>query len=140
MGASGAVTEPFEEVEHTADWAFRARGRDLRELFVNAARGMFHLQGGTPGPETATREVEVEGFDREALLINWLNELLYLQEQHGETYHRFGIVELSDRRLRACVHGGPQGKVNKLIKAATFHDLAIQQTAGGWEVTIVVDV
>ncbi len=131
--------EPFEELEHTADWAYRARGRDLGELFVNAARGMFHLQGGAPGGDIM-REVRVEGFDRETLLINWLNELLYLQEQYREAYHRFEIVELSDRHLRARIYGGPQGEVNKLIKAATFHDLEIKRTAGGWEAKIVVDV
>jgi hypothetical protein len=35
--------DAFEEVEHTADWALRVRGRDLRELLVNAARGMSCL-------------------------------------------------------------------------------------------------
>ncbi len=134
------MTPPFEELDHTADWAYRVQGADLCELFVNAARGLFHLQGGAPGPETATRSVEVEGFDRETLLINWLNELLFLQEQFGEAYHRFEILELSARRLRARVYGGPQGQVNKLIKAATFHNLEIKQTAEGWEATIVVDV
>jgi SHS2 domain-containing protein len=133
--------EPFEELDHTADWAFRARGHDLRELFVNAARGMFYLQGSSEsGGETVTREFAVEGFDRETLLVNWLNELLYLQEQHREQYQRFEIVEFSERRLRARIHGGPQGNVNKLIKAVTFHGLHIHPVPGGWEADIVVDV
>ncbi len=134
------MSQPFEEIEHTADWAFRARGGDVRELFVNAACGMFHLQGGRSGPEPAMREVAVEGFDRETLLINWLNELLFLQEEYGESYQRFEFLEFSEGRLRARVYGGRHGEADKLIKAATFHKLEIKQTAQGWEATIVVDV
>ena len=33
----------YEEIEHTADVGIRAYGRDLDELFVNAAEGMFSL-------------------------------------------------------------------------------------------------
>ena len=33
-------------VEHTADWALRVRGRDLAELFANAAEGMAYLLAG----------------------------------------------------------------------------------------------
>ena len=74
--------EDFEEVEHTADWAFRARGSDLKQLFASAASAMFELQARPPLPpaETVEREVAVRGFDRETLLVNWMNELLYLQE------------------------------------------------------------
>lgn len=133
--------DAFKEVEHTADWAYRARGRDLRELFVNAALGMFYMEGADENTSpTVTREVEVEGFDRETLLVNWLNELLYLQEQQGEQYLRFEILQLSDQQLGARVYGTPQGNVNKLIKAVTFHDLHIQHGPEGWEATIVVDV
>ena len=35
--------EEIEEIEHTADLAIRVRGRDLSQLFANAARGMFGL-------------------------------------------------------------------------------------------------
>lgn len=131
----------FEEIEHTADWAFRAYGQNLRELFVNAATSLFALQGSlTDASPTVTREVQIEGVDRETLLVNWLNELLYLQETQHETYDRFEIFDLSETQLRAQIHGKPRGKIEKVIKAATFHDLEIKQTNEGWEATIVVDV
>ena len=31
---------------------------------------------------SAMREVQVEGVDRESLLVNWLNEILYLEHAH----------------------------------------------------------
>jgi len=102
---------------------------------------MFELQGGTGSGETSVaREVAVSGVDRETLLVNWLNELLYLQETQHETYSRFEIMEISDTHLRARVHGRPHGHEGRLIKAVTFHDLEVRRSEGGWEATIVMDV
>jgi SHS2 domain-containing protein len=131
----------FDEIEHTADWAFRARGRDLKELFCHAAQAMFALQGqAAEAASGKTRDLQVEGFDRETLLVNWLNELLYLQETTGESYTGFEIVEMSDVKLRAKLQIGAQDKNRRLIKAVTFHDLRLQQTPDGWEATVVLDV
>lgn len=75
------------EIEHIADRAFRVRGRDLKELFTHAAEALIAIEGrrksATP---IAERPVDVEGFDRESLLVNWLNEILYLGETRRETY------------------------------------------------------
>jgi SHS2 domain-containing protein len=132
----------FEEVEHTADWAFRARGADLQQLFDGAARAMFDLQSrdAFAGADAVEREVEVQGFDRETLLVNWLNELLYLQEKHGETYSEFNISEISESGLRARIRGRRSPGAARMIKAVTFHGLEIKHTAEGWEATVVVDV
>ena len=133
--------QAFEEVEHTADWAFRAHGRDLAQLFANAAHGMFELQGGAAEGETpVAREIAVSGTDRETLLVNWLNELLYLQETQQESYSRFDILEISDTHLRASVHGCSHWPQGRMIKAVTFHNLEVKPSATGWEATIVVDV
>lgn len=130
----------FNELEHTADWAFRVQGRDLPELFAHAASAMFALQGQGKQAATGMREVEVEGFDRETLLVNWLNELLYLQETLQESYAGFEIVEMSEARLRAKLRPCSQLPDRRLIKAVTFHNLQLRQTPEGWEATIVMDV
>ncbi len=135
----------FEEIPHTADWSFRAFGRDLRELFENAAFAMFAMEGAT-APEAANqssvieRTVQVSGIDYESLLVNWLSELLYLQESNRETYHRFDIQELSPTMLKAKIYGIPGVHIDKLVKAATYHNLKIEQTKEGWQATVVVDV
>jgi SHS2 domain-containing protein len=131
----------FHEVEHTADRAFRAQGRDLRELFASAAQAMSAIQGPPSGqPATVTRDIEVRGLDRETLLVNWLNELLYQQEAHGERYERFEIVEISEQQLRARIHGHPEVAPRRIIKAVTFHNLEVKSGPEGWEATVVVDV
>ena len=131
----------FEEIPHPADWSFRAFGKDLRELFESAAFALFAMQGAasTDAPETA-RAVEISGIDYESLLVNWLTELLWLQESRREIYPRCQIDALSPTSLRARVFGTPIRQIDKIIKAVTYHNLKIEQTANGWEAVVVVDV
>jgi protein archease len=139
-GYAGVNPMPdFEEIEHTADWSFRVRGASLAQLLENAARAMHSFLPTEVEGKSSVRAVEVEGVDRETLLVNWLNEILYLEERHGEIYQRFEISELSETHLRARVQGGcsPGGSH---IKAVTFHNLAIRQTSEGFEATVIVDV
>ena len=130
----------YEEIDHTADWAFRAFGKDLQELFENAAYALFALEGALDAQSTLTREIQVAGLDREALLVNWLSELLFLQETKHETFQKFEITKLSDTELTATVHGAQTQPITKFIKAVTYHDLKIEQTETGWQATVVVDV
>jgi len=148
------LSKRFEEIEHTADLAIRAYGRDMRELFANAAYGMFALIAEPlelslrtkPSLEEAAceREVSLEAtptkWDYEGLLVDWLNELIYLHEVEGETYYQFAIETLSPTKLKAHVIGGPTKIKTRAIKAATFHDLAIEETANGLVATVVFDV
>lgn len=132
----------FEEIPHTADWSFRAFGNDLRELFENAAYAIFALEGvqaRADANETA-RDVKVTALDYESLLVTWLTELLWLQESQREMYSRFQIESLTPTELRAQVFGAPLPHLDKIIKAVTYHNLKIVQTARGWEAVVVVDV
>jgi SHS2 domain-containing protein len=139
----------FEEVEHVADLALRVRGRDLADLLVNAARGLTWLlspaeQEVGPAQDRVSGEqvhrVEVEAFDAEGLLVEWLSELLYLAERERFVGRTFSILEVTPTRMRATVRGAPVEKLARHIKAVTYHQLAIVQTAEGLETVIVFDV
>jgi SHS2 domain-containing protein len=86
------------------------------------------------------RSVSVSGMDREALLVNWLNELLYLQDRDHQVFFRFAIRHLDTTKLESEIAGMPAQNLDKLIKAATFHNLEITQTIDGWVAVVVVDV
>jgi SHS2 domain-containing protein len=131
----------FVEVEHTADWAIRVRGATLPELFVNAAMGMYSLMVDLASMmPTIERAVEVKGVDAEALLVNWLNELVYHTEMDGEVFCKFHIESFEPTYLRAQVQAGRGVELKKQIKAVTFHNLQIIRTGNGYEVTVVFDV
>ncbi len=132
----------FEEIPHTADWSFRAFGKDLPELFENAAFAMFTMEGVHPRENAieSGHAVAVSGIDSESLFVNWLTELLWLQESNRETYQRFQIDSLAQTELHAQVFGKPYETLDKIIKAVTYHNLKIEETNEGWQVTVVVDV
>lgn len=134
----------FQEIEHTADWALRVEARDIKELFTEAARGMYALAGVRARPDGVPEEVvevvEVEGVDRESLLVAFLQELLYALEARGLLAEAIAIGELSGSRLRARVRFLPGERPEKTIKAVTYNDLHIEETPGGCRATLVFDV
>ena len=96
----------FQEIDHMADRAFRVTGRDMAALLENAARAMQSMDRDGPQPTaepTATRAVDVEGVDDESLLVNWLNEILYLEQAHHLVCEEFHIDDLKNHCLRARV-------------------------------------
>lgn len=130
----------FEEISHTADWSLRAWGDDLPELFIEAARGMNMLAGvQLSDVPRQRRTVEIKADDHESLLVSFLSELVYLAEQENLGFDRFDLA-IQNNILHASMHGAPLGKINKTIKAVTYHNLHIQQTTRGLEVVIVFDV
>jgi len=132
----------FEEVEHTADWALRVRGRDLAELLVNAARGMSHLL--VPDldavPTDVERRIELNDLDAESLLVEWLSELAYWAEAESLVFREFQMLQATADHLEAVVRGGYAPNLQKHIKAVTYHNLEIIQTESGLETTVVFDV
>jgi SHS2 domain-containing protein len=130
----------YEELDHTADWSFRAFGRDLCELYENAAYALSALQGVLDIQPTLSRSIHVEAIDREALMVNWLAEILYLQETKHEAYQEFQVTRLTDTTLDAELDGAPAPLETKFVKAVTYHELKIEQTASGWQAQLVVDV
>jgi SHS2 domain-containing protein len=142
MPSPQLAVDGFEEIEHAADWSLRLRGRDLRELLTNAARGMSSLL--VPDldavPLTVTKQFAVEGIDGESLLVNWLSELAYWAEMEQIVFTRFGLTAVTPTHLRATAQGGPVPDLQKHIKAVTYHNLEIIETDAGLETTIVFDV
>lgn len=136
------MSSGFEIVDHTADWALRVYGADLAQLFINAARGMTSLMVADPAhiPLQEERSVELEAFDAETLLVDWLSELAYWAEAEMIVFWSFQVSAISDTYLIARVAGGYVPELLKHIKAVTYHDLAIRRTDAGLETTIVFDV
>lgn len=132
----------WEEIDHTADWALRVWGQDLRSLFENAARGMVSLIEGQAAPhQQATHYTfELKAPDWEILLVDWLTELLTLIEDAGIVFSHIHIERIDDLTLVAQASGQSGGNFKKYIKAVTFHNLAIQHTPTGYETVIVFDV
>jgi SHS2 domain-containing protein len=131
----------FEEVEHTADIAIHVWGDELADLFANAAYGMAcQLADPDDVRLTVERLVELEAYDVETLLVDWLGELLYLGERDECVFTAFDVLEVVPTRLRAVARGGAVRACRGHIKAVTFNELEIRRTETRYETTIVFDV
>ena len=129
-------------VEHTADWALRLRGHNLKALFTHAAEGLAYLLVGDTSavPRDVSRDLAVEAYDAEELLVVFLGELAYWAERDGLVFPAVALHEVTPTRLVGAVSGGRAPEIQKHIKAVTYHDLAIRQSESGLEVTVVFDV
>jgi SHS2 domain-containing protein len=138
------VTSPndFEIVEHTADWALRIYGSDLAQLFTNAAVGMASLlvRDILEVPVEVERHLELDAYDAETLLVDWLTELAFWAEDEGLIFPVISLSEVTDTHLKATLKGGRVAGLLKHIKAVTYHNLEIMKTERGLSATVVFDV
>jgi len=136
--------KPFEILEHTADIGIRAYGATVEEAFENAALGMFSLISDlNKVEERGSYHIKVEGEDRESLLVEWLNELLYFFETENVLLKKFQISDWSDYHLSAVVAGEKldlsKHQIEMDIKAATYHMLKVSHNET-WEAQVIFDV
>ena len=136
----------YESLEHTSEAGIIARGATLAEAFANIAEGMYDLMLELDGvEERESREIALEDQNSEALLVDWLLELLFLTETEGLVFRRFAVDELSETRLRARVWGerfDPERhrSHNVVVKAVTHYLLEIGRENGGYRVQVLFDI
>ena len=135
----------FETIDISGDAGVKAFGRDVRELFVNAALGMFSLVTDLDSVrESRELKVSAEGSAREGLLVAWLNELIFFFDTTGFIGKRIVFEELDETHLRAALRGEDFDPLRHasglLIKAATYHRLRVEPVEGGWEAEVIFDI
>lgn len=130
----------YREREHTADWELEVWAPDLPLLFEQAAAGMYELSGTRLKSQPRTeKELQLEAADEEGLLVDFLGELLYLNESENLAFDEFNI-KIESLKLMAKIGGAPVESQTKEIKAVTYHKLEIRESSRGFEVNIVFDV
>jgi SHS2 domain-containing protein len=137
--------QAFRILEHTADIGFEAFGASREEVFANAAKALFHIIVDLESVERREAlDLRVEGADSPSLLVNWLSELLYLQDAEGWLFADFAINSLSDTSLAAVARGEKSDparhQLKLLVKAITYHQLRLEQTSQGWRAQVYVDI
>jgi len=143
--ASPTRKRPYRFLAHTADVGLRIRGESLEELFANAARALTATMVDRRRlRRRLSREITVEAPDQEALLVAWLNHLLYLYDVDGFLGRDFTLTQLTPERLTARAVGDiydPTRHIAKTaVKAATYHHLDITRVPGGWQATVILDL
>ncbi|MGO9275482.1 MAG: archease [Terriglobia bacterium] len=140
---------PFRVLEHTADVGFEAFGLTKEEVFANSGRALFSLMVDldTIWPREDLRiEASVSGGEPDAsgLLVNWLSEILYLYDAEGWLVRHFEIRSLNSRSISAVGRGEKfdraRHQIKLLVKAITYHQLALEEKESGWRAQVYVDI
>lgn len=135
---------PHVVLAHTADTGIEATAPTLEELLVELAAGMFGLVAEIrPCRPSAWVEASVTSASLEDLAVDVLSELLATAEIEDLVLCRFEITigEPWSASLRAG--GVPVASVDPTgppIKAVTYHDLVVEERAGGWFARVYFDV
>jgi len=133
----------YEILEHTADAGIQASGSTLAEAYGAAAEGMFSIiTDPDKVREAETGKVEINADDPQALLFEWLNELLYEFEVHGFLLRTCEIKEFSDTRLVAECRGEAydplRHEIYTGIKSATYYEMDVDRDNN--RVRVIFDV
>lgn len=132
----------FEFLEHTADIKFRAFGKDLNEVFENVTLAINEIISRENKIKANKKnKISVAGHDKESLLYNFIEELLYLLEVKDFITVK-AEVKIIGKKLNAKLFGNKASNYSSLdhIKSPTYHDMYIKKTKKGWEAQVVVDV
>jgi protein archease len=134
--------EPFDV---DADVGVRAWGPTRAEAFAQAALGVLALIV-LPDEveEREHREVRAQAGSPETLLVNWINECLYVHEIEGFVVRRVAVLGASDTVVHGILHGEEldtrRHRPGTVVKAATLHQASVVELDGRHQVTVIVDV
>jgi len=132
-------------IEHTADIGIRVKAKDLKGLFCSCAAAMFDIIAAGCPDKAGTKKIlkiKQQGSNSEELLVNWLNELLFLSATKALIFSDFKINKLSETDIEALVTGvsAKYCRVKTEIKAATYHALKIERVKNAWLAEVIFDV
>lgn len=130
----------YDKLDQTAEIGMYVRAADGAALFACAAAALFALMGAEAGEPGPRRVVNITALDAESLLVDWLNELLYLHETTGRVYNQCAIVAWTPTHLTALVEGrAAQGRPARAVKAVTYDRLRLMVDERSWRAEVYVD-
>ncbi len=138
------TAKKFEAFEHTADVGLKIYGKDFKELFHNAANGLFSFITDLKKVKAhINREISLKEDNIDELLISWLNELIFQFSAHNFIPKKIKINNITSNIISAELIGEKidlsRHKILSEIKAATYHELEIKDTKGGLEAKVILD-
>jgi protein archease len=129
-------------VDHTSEVQLEVEAESLPGLAAEAGRalGWLMLRGAPSEVAGPARTLEVSSVDRDALLVDWLNEILFVAETESWVPIEFVVEEATPTRLRVAARGVPVEEVPSSVKAATLHGLKVEEHDGSFRAEVIFDV
>jgi SHS2 domain-containing protein len=128
-----------------SELAVKIIGSSQADLFANSAYALFDVMTDVEKVEIKDRlPLEVEGADRDDLMVNWVRELLYLYQGSGYLLKEFQIHEVKDTLVKAEVRGEKidpdRHEMKQEILAVAYHQSRMTKTGNQWTAQLIFEV
>lgn len=140
----------FEFKEHTADVKVRAYGHSLEDAYAQTAYALMATISPDLNKISPKREkiMNINAEDKEALLFDFLSELLYIFDVEHLIFSKITIDSIkksnNEFELRAILEGEEFNKekheIGTEVKAITYSYMKIENNDDIWEIEIVFDI
>lgn len=137
----------YEILDHPADVKFRTYGATLEEAFSEVVTAVSDLVGGVTDSnhQTTTRETNLEARNLEALLFDFLNQIILFQDLEDAVVTRASNLDIEETdngyQLSAVLQASriPPDQALLDLKAPTYSQMMVRGN-GEWTIEAVIDV
>lgn len=136
----------YRITKHQSELAVKVVGASQADLFTNSAYTLFDVMVADLDKVDCKDHIplEIEGTDRDDLMVNWMRELLYLYQGSGYLLKDFQIREVKDTIVKAEVAGEKidpdRHEIKQEIAAIAFHKSRMDKTGNQWTAQVIFEV
>jgi SHS2 domain-containing protein len=142
---------PYKFLEEigTADIAFEATGRDLAQLFSDAADATMNVMIDNLDSiePRETRHIELSNDEIDMLLFDFLQELIYFKDAE-RLLLRVRDARIDERDEKYILKTDAAGETLDTtrhhqradVKAVTLHGFSVEKQDGGWKARVLLDI
>lgn len=135
----------YRILARSSDLAIKVFGKSQEELFANSAFALFDLMTDVDKIEAQDRlPLEVEGVDRDDLMVNWMRELLYLYQGSGYLLKEFKVLEAKETYVRGEVSGEKydpdRHEIQREFRSVVFHQSRMEKTGDQWTAQVIFEL
>ena len=140
-----ANQKTYRITKHQTELAVRISGNSQADLFTNSAFALFDVMTDPATIEVKERiPLEIEGSDRDDLMVNWMRELLYLYQGSGYLLKEFKISQVKDTVVKAEVCGEKidpdRHEIKQEIAAVASHKSRMEKTGNQWIAQVIFEL
>lgn len=135
----------YRILNRPSELVIKVSGKTQAELFANSAFALFDLM--TEIEKVEVRDhlpLEVEGVDRDDLMVNWMRELLYLFQGSGYLLKEIRVTEVREDYVRGEVSGEKfdpdRHEIQREIRSVVFHQSRMQKTGDRWTAQVIFEI
>ncbi len=132
----------YKNLPHPADIRLEIIASCKEDIFRGALEGMAYIIQPNISQKSVLKkeQIEIHSLDINALLVDFLNEVLAKSDIHNSIFYNIKIEKLTDNSIKGMIEGRNVKEFSKEIKAATYHGLEIKENKGEWKVVVLFDI